>query len=147
VSFAALAVVFVVATEGVVLWGMGMLAIFCLFLFGLPVVAPMARWYDARAHVREFGELRTNTGAQLAGILGGYFGLLTIAEVVRRGWPSRAGVGWDIVGLAVVVAISVIAFRWLVRLSVKYMALPNPPPLLPKPLAQPVKPDGATGAG
>ena len=147
VSFAALAVVFVVATGGVVLWGMGTLAIFCLVLFGLPVVAPMARWYDARSHVREFGELRTNTGAQLAGILGGYFGLLTIAEVVRRGWPSRAGVGLDIVGLAVVVAISVIAFRWLVRLSVKYMAPPNPPPLLPKPLAQPVKPDGATGAG
>jgi hypothetical protein len=110
-------------------------------------VAPMARWYDARAHVREFGELRTNTGAQLAGILGGYFGLLTIAEVVRRVWPSRAGVGWDIVGLAVVVAISVIAFRWLVQLSVKYMAPPNPPPLLPQPLAQPVKPDGATEAG
>jgi amino acid transporter len=150
VSFAALAVVFVVATGGatggVVLWGMGTLAIFCLVLFGLPVVAPMARWYDARAHVREFGELRTNTGAQLAGILGGYFGLLTIAEAVRRGWPSRAGVGWDIVGLAVVVAISVIAFRWLVRLSVKYMAPPNPPPLLPKPLARPVKP-AATGAG
>jgi hypothetical protein len=147
VSFAALAVVFVVATGGVVLWGMGTLAIFCLVLFGLPVVAPMARWYDARAHVREFGKLRTNTGAQLAGILGGYFGLLTIAEVVRRVWPSRAGLGWDIAGLAGVVAISLIAFRWLVRLSVTYMALPNQPPLLPKPLAQPVRPDGATGAG
>ena len=147
VSFAALAVVFVVATGGVVPWGMGTLATFCLVLFGLPVVAPMARWYDARAHVREFGALRTNTGAQLAGILGGYFGLLTIAELVRSRWPSRAGVGWDIVGLAVVVAISVIAFRWLVQLSVTYMGPPNPPPLLPKPLAPPVAPDGTTEAG
>ena len=143
VSFAALAVVFV-ATGGV-LGGMVTFAAFCLVLFGLPVVAPMARWYDARAHVREFGELRTNTGAQLAAILGGYFGLLTIAEAGRRVWPS--GVGWDIGGLAIVVAVSVIAFRWLVRLSVKYMAPPNPPPLLPKPLARPVKPDGATAAG
>jgi amino acid transporter len=143
VSFAALAVVFV-ATGGV-LWGMVTLAVFCLVLFGLPVVAPMARWYDARAHVREFGELRTNTGAQLAGILGGYFGLLTIAEAIRRVWPS--GVRWDIGGLAIVAVISVTAFRWLVRLSVKYMAPPNPPPLLPKPLTRSVKPDGATGAG
>jgi amino acid transporter len=143
VSFPALAVVFV--ATGSVSWGMVTFAAFCLVLFGLPVVAPMARWYDARAHVREFGELRTNTGAQLAGILGGYFALLTIMEVVRRVWrPS--GMGWDIGGLVIVVAISVIAFRWLVRLSVKYMAPPNPPPLLPKPLAQRVRP-GATGAG
>ena len=55
--------------------------------------------------------------------------------------PGRRG--WDIAGLAVVVAISVIAFRWLVRLSVKYMALPNPPPLLPKPLTQ----SGQAGRG
>jgi hypothetical protein len=143
VSFAALAVVFVAA--GGELWGMVTLAAFCLVLFGLPVVAPMARWYDARAHVREFGELRTNTGAQLAGILGGYFGLLTIAEAIRRVWPS--GVGWGIGGLAIVAVISLTAFRWLVRLSVKYMAPPNPPPLLPKPLTQSAKPDGATGAG
>jgi amino acid transporter len=145
VSFAALAVVFVVATKGAVLWGMGMLAIFCLFLFGLPVVAPMARWYDARAHVREFGELRTNTAAQLAAVLGGYFGLLTIAEVVRRVWPTRAGAAWDTVGLAVVVGVSVIAFRLLVRLSVRYMA--TNPPLLPKPLPRPAGGDTATGTG
>jgi amino acid transporter len=142
VSFPALAVAFV--TTGSVSWGMITFAAFGLVLLGLPVVAPMARWYDARAHVREFGELRTNTGAQLAGILGGYFGLLTVMEMVRRVWPS--GVDWDIGGLVIVVAISVIAFRWLVRLSVKYMAPPNPPPLLPKPLAQRVRP-GATGAG
>jgi amino acid transporter len=143
VSFAALAVVFV-ATGGE-LWGMVTFAAFGLVLFGLPVVAPMARWYDARAHVREFGELRTNTGAQLAAILGGYFGLLTIAEAVRHVWPS--GAGWDIGGLAIVVAISLTAFRALVRLSVKYMAPPNPPPLLPKPLTRPVRADGTTGAG
>jgi hypothetical protein len=104
----------------------------------------MARWYDARAHVREFGQLRTNTGAQLAAILGGYFGLLTIMEAVRRVWPS--GVGWDIGGLVIVIAISVTAFRLLVRLSVRYMAPPNPSPLLPKPLARRVRP-GATGTG
>lgn len=143
VSFAALAVVFV-ATGGE-LWGMVMFAVFCLVLLGLPVVAPMARWYDARAHVREFGELRTNTGAQLAAILGGYFGLLTIAEAARHVWPS--GTGWDIGGLVVVGAVSVTTFRWLVRLSVRYMAPPNPPPLLPKPLARPARPAGATGAG
>jgi hypothetical protein len=120
-------------------------AAFSLVLLGLPVVAPMTRWYDARAHVREFGELRTNTGAQLAGILGGYFGLLTVAEAARHVWPS--GTGWDIGGLVIVVAISVTAFRALVRLSVKYMAPPNPPPLLPKPLARPVRADGTTGAG
>jgi amino acid transporter len=143
VSFAALAVVFV-ATGGE-LWGMVTFAAFSLVLFGLPVVAPTARWYDARAHVREFGELRTNTGAQLAGILGGYFGLLTVAEAARHVWPS--GTGWDVGGLVIVVAISLTAFRALVRLSVKYMAPPNPPPLLPKPLARPVKAGGTTGAG
>jgi amino acid transporter len=145
VSFAALAVVFVVATKGVVLWGMAMLAVFCLVLFGLPVLAPMARWYDARAHVREFGELRTNTAAQLAAVLGGYFGLLTLAEVVRSVWPTRAGAALDTVGLAVVVAVSVIAFRLLVRLSVRYMA--TNPPLLPKPLPRPAGEDTATGTG
>jgi amino acid transporter len=141
-SFPALAVVFVVT--GSVSWGMVTFAAFCLVLFGLPVVAPMARWYDARAHVREFGQLRTNTGAQLAAILGGYFGLLTIMEAVRRVWPS--GVGWDVGGLVIVVATSVTAFRLLVRLSVRYMAPPNPPPLLPKPLAKRVRP-GATATG
>jgi hypothetical protein len=106
-------------------------------------MAPMARWYDARAHVREFGELRTNTAAQLAAVLGGYFGLLTLAEVVRSVWPTRAGAAWDTVGLAVVVAVSVIAFRLLVRLSVRYMA--TNPPLLPKPLPRPAGGDTATG--
>ena len=143
-SFAVLAVVFVIATGGV-LGGMLTFAVFCLVLFGLPVVAPSARWYDARNLVREFGQLRTNRAAQLAAVLGGYFAVLTIAEWIRRQWPSRAGVGWDIVGLAVVVAISVIAFRWLVRLSLRYMDAN--PPLLPKPLPSPGPPGRATGAG
>jgi hypothetical protein len=144
-SFAALAVVFVVTTEDVVLWGMGMLAVFCLFLFGLPVVAPMARWYDARAHVREFAKLRTNSAAQVAAVFGGYFGLLTLAEVVRSEWPTRAGAALDATGLAVVVVVSFIAFRLLVRLSARYMA--TNPPLLPKPLPRPAGGETATGTG
>jgi amino acid transporter len=165
-SFAALGVVFVAI--GSVGWGMVTFAAFCLVLLGLPVAAPMARWYDARAYVSEFRELRTNTGAQLAAILGGYYlGLLVIAEGVRRIWPH--GTAWGIGGLAMVAAISVIVFRWLVRLSVRYMTPPNPPPLLPKPLLPrpllprslltkalltkalllkpPIKPDAATAAG
>jgi amino acid transporter len=145
VSFAALAVVFVVTAEDDVLWGMGMLAVFCLVLFGLPVVAPMARWYDARAYVREFGELRTNTAAQLAAVLGGYFGLLTLAEVVRSVWPTWAGAALDAAGLAVVVAVSLIAFRLLVRLSARYLA--TNPPLLPKPRPRPAGAEAATGTG
>jgi amino acid transporter len=133
-SFAALAVVFVLATQGV-LWGMGALAVGCLLLFGLPVAVPMAPWYDARAHVREFGQLRTSNAAKLATVLGGYFGVLTLEEAVRRAWPSHAGAAWDTVGLALIVATSVIAFRWLVRLSTAYMA--TNPPLLPKPLPRP----------
>lgn len=143
-SFAALAVVFVVATQGV-LWGMGALAVGCLLLFGLPVVMPMAPWYDARAHVRELGKLPASTGARLAAVLGGYFGVLTVAEVIRRAWPSHAGAAWDTVGLAVVVAISVVTFRWLVRLSVAYMAAN--PPLLPKPLPRPGDAGAVTGTG
>ena len=141
-SFAALAVVFVLATGGV-LWGMGALAVGCLLLFGLPVAAPMAPWYDARAHVREFGKLRTSTAAQLAAVLGGYFALLTLAGVARSRWPSHAGWAWDIAGLAAVVATSVIAFRWLVRLSAAYMA--TNPPLLPKPLARRGRAESAEG--
>jgi hypothetical protein len=49
------------------------------------------------------------------------------------------------VGLALVVVISVIAFRWLVSLSVKYMDAN--PPLLPKPLPRPGERAGTTGAG
>lgn len=143
-SFAVLAVVFVVATGGV-LGGMLTLAVFCLVLFGLPVVAPAARWYDARNLVREFGQLRTNRAAQLAAVLGGYFAVLTVAEAVRRVWPSRAGVGWDMAGLAFVVAVSVIAFRWLVSLSVRYMDAR--PPLLPEPLPHPDGQRATTAAG
>jgi amino acid transporter len=142
-SFASLAVVFVVATEGV-LWGIGALAVGCLLLFGLPVVVPMAPWYDARAHVREFGKLRTSIAAKLAAVFGGYYGVLTLEEVARRAWPARAGLAWDIAGLAVIVATSVIAFRWLVRLSAAYMV--TNPPLLPKPLPPPAGRGQAEGA-
>lgn len=136
VSFAALAVVSVVsvAADTGVLWGIGMLAVFCLFLLGLPVAAPMARWYDARPHVHDFAALRTNAAAQLAAVLAGYFGLLTLAGIVgRRPWLP-GGVAWRIAELTVVSAISLIAFQWLVRLSVRYMEAN--PPLLPKPLAR-----------
>jgi hypothetical protein len=130
--FSALAVIFVFAGEDV-LWGMGTLAVGCLLLFGLPVVAPMAPWYDARAHVREFGKLRTSTAARLATVFGGYFGVLTLAAVARPWWPT--GWAWDTAGLALIVAASVITFRWLVRLSAAYMAAN--PPVLPKPLPRP----------
>jgi amino acid transporter len=141
-SFAALAVVFVLTGQAV-LWGMGALAVGCLLLFGLPVAAPMAPWYDARAHVREFGQLRTSDAARLATVLGGYFGVLTLEEAVRRAWPSHAGPDWDIAGLALIVATSVIAFRWLVRLSAAYMA--TNPPLLPKPPSPPARRGQAEG--
>jgi hypothetical protein len=143
-SFAVLAVVFVIATGGV-LGGMLTLGVFCLVLFGLPVVAPSARWYDARNLVPEFRQLRTNRAAQLAAVLGGYFAVLTLAEWIRRHWHSHAGVGWDLVGLAIVVAISVTAFRWLVRLSVEYMDAN--PPLLPRSLPAPDRPGPVTGPG
>lgn len=65
----------------------------------------------------------------------------------ERACTDASGVRWDIGGLAIVAVISVTAFRWLVRLSVRYMAPPNPPPLLPKPLTQSVKTDQATEAG
>jgi hypothetical protein len=93
--------------------------------------------------VREFGKLRTSTAAQLAAVLGGYFALLTLAGVARSRWPSHAGWAWDIAGLAAVVATSVIAFRWLVRLSAAYMA--TNPPLLPKPLARRGRAESAEG--
>jgi amino acid transporter len=143
-SFAVLAVVFVLATSGV-LEGMLTLAVFCLVLFGLPVAVPRARWYDARNLVREFGQLRTSRAAQLGAVLGGYFAVLTIAEAVRRAWPSRAGAGWDLAGLALVVTISLVAFHWLVRLSVMYMA--DNPPLLPRPLPRGGRQGGTTEAG
>ncbi len=96
---------------------------------------PTAPRYDARAHWREFGDLRKNTAARLAAVLVGYFALLTIEEVIRRAWPARAGAAWDTVGLAAVVVISLIAFRWLVGLSASYMGEdPDNPPLLPEPL-------------
>jgi amino acid transporter len=140
-SFSALAVVFVLA-GGAVLWGMGALAVGCLLLFGLPVVAPMAPWYDARAHVREFGKLRTSTAAKLATVFGGYFGVLTLAEVARPWWPT--GWAWGTAGLGLVVAASVITFRWLVRLSAAYMT--ENPPVLPKPLPRPARRGQAEGA-
>jgi amino acid transporter len=134
VSFAALAVVFVVADDNddAVLWGIGTLAAFALILFGLPVAAPMARWYDARPYVREFGALRTNVAAQLAAVLAGYFGLLTLAEVIRRDWLLRHAPSGEVPELIVVIAAALIAYHWLVRLSVRYMDAN--PPLLPQPL-------------
>jgi amino acid transporter len=141
-SFATLAVTFVLYTTDV-LWGMGALALGCGLLFGLPAVLTAPR-YDARAHWREFGDLRKNTAARLAAVLVGYFALLTIEEVIRRAWPARAGAAWDTVGLAAVVVISLIAFRWLVGLSASYMGEdPDNPPLLPEPLP----PAAAIGTG
>jgi amino acid transporter len=146
-SFATLAVTFVLyATD--VLWGMGALAVGCGLLFGLPAVLPSAPRYDAQAHWRAFGDLRKNTAARLGAVLGGYFAVLTIAEVIRRTWLARVGAAWDIAGLAVVVLISLIAFRWLVGLSASYMGEdPDNPPLLPEPLPAPARRHAATGTG
>jgi len=132
-SFAALAVVFVLSTEGAPR-GMLFLVVGCLLLFGIPALFPGARRYDARAHWSEF-DPRRNRAARLAAVLGGYFAALALAETIRYfWWPGRAPKALDIVGLGVVAVISLIAFRWMVGLSVEYMGEDSEnPPLLPKP--------------
>ena len=128
-SFVALAVVFVLSTEGVPR-GMGVLVLGCALLFGIPALFPGARWYDARAVWSEFTP-RKDKAARLAAVLGGYFAVLALADTIRCHLPQHTPRPLDIAGLVAVAAISFIAFRWMVGLSAEYMG--ENPPLLPKP--------------
>lgn len=150
-SFVTIGLVFVLASGGA-LWALGALVVGCALLFGIPALFPGALRYDAQVSWREF-DLR-KTATRLAAVLGGYFVVLTIAEVIRDHWHRTAGAGWDAAGLSVVAVISVAAFCLLVRLSATYMT--ENPPLLPEPYPGPgdrdtgesgTSGDGATETG
>lgn len=138
-GFVSIAVIFFLTGWDNLWQGMAALTVGCLLLFGLPLVVPASRWYDAKAHATQFRRLRTSPSARAAAVLFGYFTLSMFASlVVTRAWPTHpAAALWSAIPLAV---LAVIAFRWLVTLSVRYMA--EHPPTLPTPVpaAKPVTP-------
>jgi amino acid transporter len=127
-GFVLLAVVFFMAGWNLQWQGMATLTAGCLLLFGLPLVVPASRWYDAKAHAAQFRHLRTSPSAASAAILFGYFALSALeALVIQCVWGTRlAAELWGAVPIAV---LAVFAFRRLVDLSARYMD--EHPPTLP----------------
>lgn len=158
-GFVSIAVTFFL-TDWYVLWrGMAALTAGCLLLFGLPLAASASRWYDAKAHVAQFRQLRTirqlqkNPAAASAALLFGFFAVLTATSPIVEGvHPPVQGSGVQLPAVqllsAVPVAVlAVIVFRLLVKLSRQYMK-EHPPTLptlasAPRP-AGPVPPQAAT---
>jgi amino acid transporter len=137
VGFVSIGVVFFVTGWDVLWKGMAALTIGCLLLFGLPLVFPASRGYDATAHAVWFRRLRTkNPAARSAVLLFAYFAGLALASlVVKYKWSPHAGPWWDTAGLAVIAGLAWITFRKLVTLSGLYMA--QHPPMLPTPMPGP----------
>lgn len=140
VGFVSIAVIFFLAGWDVLWPGMAALTVSCLLLFGLPLLAPGSRWYDAKAHAAQFRQLRTirqlraNPAAASAALLFGFFAMLTLASlpfyIVRQSHHAAATVtaaeSWSAIPVAV---LAVIIFRLLVKLSRQYME--EHPPTLP----------------
>ena len=137
VGFVSIGVVFFVTGWDVLWQGMAALTVGCLLLFGLPLVFPASRGYDATAHAVWFRRLRTRNPAALSAVLlFGYFAGLALASLmVKYEWSPHAGPWWDAAGLAVIAGLAWITFRKLVALSGLYMA--QHPPTLPAPMAGP----------
>jgi amino acid transporter len=137
VGFVAIAIVLVLTSWGALWRSMAALTMGCLLLFGLPLVFPAARGYDATAHALWFRRRRAkNSAAGSAVLLFGCFAGLTIASLVKqKWWPPRAGIGLDAAGVAVIAGLAWLTFRRLVTLSERYMD--GHPPTLPTPVSGP----------
>jgi amino acid transporter len=130
-GFVSIAVIFFLAGWDVLWQGMAALTVGCLLLFGLPLVLPASRWYDATAHAVWFRQTRTNPAARSAVLLFSFFAGLALASlVVRQVWPAHAAKAWDAAGLAVIGVLAWYTFRQLVDLSVGHMR--QHPPTLPE---------------
>ncbi|HXL89709.1 MAG TPA: APC family permease [Streptosporangiaceae bacterium] len=133
-SFVSIGVIFYLTGWGLVWQGMAALAVGCLLLFGLPLVARASRWYDAKPYAVQFRQLRTNPAAQSAIILFGYFTVVMLASLASKYvWCSHIA---KLSGAILVAVLAVIVFRRLIALSVRYMeehspTLPTPVPRAP----------------
>lgn len=127
VAFVLIAVIYFLAGWDLLWPGMVALTVGCVVLFALPVVAAGARWYDATAYVGQFRKTRKSPAAKSAVVLSGFFAVLAFASL-----PDKyVGPKHPVIVLASagpVVILAIVAFRWLVSLSVEYMA-DNPPTL------------------
>jgi hypothetical protein len=147
-GFVLIAVIFFLAGWNLLWPGMAALTVGCLLLFGLPLLAPTSRWYDAKAHATQFRQLRTirqlraNPAAASATLLLGFFAMLTLVSLpFKDAGPKHpellAAELWSVIPLA---GLAVIVFRLLVKLSRQYME--EHPPTLPT-LALAPKPAGS----
>jgi amino acid transporter len=133
-GFVLLAVVFFLAGWPLLWPGITALTGGCLLLFGLPLVAPASRWYDAKAHAAQFRQLRTNPSAVLAAVLFGYFAMSTLASlVIWCVWGT--GLVAELCGAVAMAVLALFAFRRLVDLSARYMDKHSPtlPTIMPVP--------------
>lgn len=158
VGFVSIAVIFFLAGWNVLWPGMTVLTVSCLLLFGLPLLAPASRWYDAKAHATQFRQLRTirqlrtNPAAASAALLFGFFAMLTLASRPFRNnkLTHLPGGLWSPMPVVLVAVLAVIVFRLLVKLSRQYMKEhpPTLPTLAPAPKSAgsaPLPPQAATG--
>jgi amino acid transporter len=101
----------------------------CIVLFGLPVVAAGARWYDAKACADQFRTLNKSPSAGSAIVMFGFFAVITLASLLNKyAWPTHPG--YQMASAIPVIVLALVAFRWMVKLSVDYMT-DNPPMLSP----------------
>lgn len=103
------------------LWpAMTALTVGCLVLFGLPVVAAGARWYDANVYANQFLKLKSSPSAGSAVVLFGFFAVTTLASLLDKyAWPAYPG--YQIASAVPVAILAFVSFHWTVRFSTDYM--------------------------
>jgi len=119
------------------LWrGLLVIAIGCVLLFGLPllarrdvpVIGRLLRKYDTKEHVTLFRQWRTNPAARAATLLLGYLGGLAVLTLLGK---STVGVDCEPWLSLLVAGFAFVTFRRLVAMSMSHMA--EVPPTLPIP--------------
>jgi amino acid transporter len=128
------------------LWqGMVTLAVGCILLLWLPVLArqlpAFGRFYDAKEHVTLFRHWRTNSAAMAATWLIGHLAVLML--LTRWGNPTAGRDDHKVLVGFLVVTAALVAFEGLVRTSKRHMA--EVAPMLPTSATTPPTP-AATAA-
>jgi amino acid transporter len=101
--------------------------------WNLPVIGRVLRAYDAKEHVTQFRQWRTDPAVAAVGLLLGYLALLTLLTFLDHSALFAGGKTW--VGLVAVGLVAAVTFEGLVHLSRRHMA--KNPPTLPAPATSP----------
>jgi amino acid transporter len=101
--------------------------------WNLPVIGRVLRAYDAKEHVTQFRQWRTDPAVAAVGLLLGYLTLLTLLTFLDHSAFFAGGKTW--VGLVAVGLAAAVTFEGLVHLSRRHMA--KNPPTLPAPATSP----------